>query len=302
MTGRASVSAGNSGSAIPVSVSAQSVAQPGEFGRRAGVEAERASGEGVDTSASTPEGLAFFQVAESGSGRVSFASTRTDGDYQVFSDVVFEGEDGSDVRAETMRLAGARETPDGPVFDSLEILGLTGGDASEGAFTLDRIVVDKPSPLLASLIAARKQSPAVLDIGCGEGAFYDALRLFRPSAYVGTDISGFSVERAKERFAGQETFGPVRWAQGDGSRFETDETFDAIVFSECIEYLDDFETVLAHYRRKLRPDGIIGVTSWLSVRHLRLWRKLKKITTVEDESVVFSQWGGAWIVAVLTPR
>ncbi len=120
---------------------------------------------GQQTTASTPEGLAFFHVANSGDGRVSFASSSTEGDYRVLSDVTIEGEDGAVVRAETLRLAGARETRDGAVFDSLEILGLSGGDAAEGLFTLDRIVIDEPSPLMASLI-----SQALSDEGVDEDA------------------------------------------------------------------------------------------------------------------------------------
>jgi hypothetical protein len=135
-------------------------------------EGSTASGQGneakagpVQTSASTPEGLALFHVAESGDGRVSFASSSIQGDYQVLSDLVFVGDDGAEVRAETLRLAGARDTADGPVFDSLEILGLTGGDATEGAFHLNRIVIDKPTPMLASLIAQ-----ALSDDGVDEDA------------------------------------------------------------------------------------------------------------------------------------
>ncbi|MBL8551297.1 MAG: class I SAM-dependent methyltransferase [Hyphomonadaceae bacterium] len=156
--------------------------------------------------------------------------------------------------------------------------------------------------LLASLISARRPHPALLDIGCGEGAFYDSLRQHAPSSYLGVDISNRAIERAKARFGDAAAPGPVRFEQGDAARFAVTETFDAIVFSECVEYFDDIESVVAHYRRSLRPGGIIGLTSWLAVRQLRIWRKLKTIATVEDESVVFSQWGGAWIVAVLSPK
>lgn len=124
------------------------------------------------------EALAFFNLAESGDGRVSFDSSQRRGNAQVFTGVTFLSEDGEEMQAEELRLTGARQTNDGPVFDSLEIVNLTGSfdegfddDASPapgkggkggvvessstgtGTLSIDRIVVEQPSPLLAAVIA-----------------------------------------------------------------------------------------------------------------------------------------------------
>jgi hypothetical protein len=112
-------------------------------------EGSTASGQ---TSESTPAGLAAFHLAQSGDGRVSFGGSSLQGNVQEYSDVVFRAEKGTELRAETLRIAGARETADGPVFDTLEILGLV-GEADGEIFTLDRIYVEEPNALFASIVS-----------------------------------------------------------------------------------------------------------------------------------------------------
>lgn len=156
--------------------------------------------------------------------------------------------------------------------------------------------------LLASLLAGSRPNPAVLDIGCGEGAFYHTIALHRPSAYLGVDVSKLAIERAREKAISTPIEGPVRFETGDGSAFETEETFDFIVFSECAEFLGDMSKVMDHYRKNLREGGKFGVTMWLATRQLPTWELMKAHAKVEDEAIVCAAWGGAWIVAVLSPR
>ena len=152
--------------------------------------------------------------------------------------------------------------------------------------------------LLAALIAEHKPNPRVLDIGCGDGAFYRAIRSHSPAHYVGVDVSEVAIDRSRERYG--ETAG-VSFVLGDGSSYSTNETFDAIVFPECIEFLDDPLKVFAHYRKNLAEDGVFGVTQWLAVRPLRIWRAIAAQTSVIDQAVVSTQWGGAWQVWTCRP-
>lgn len=156
--------------------------------------------------------------------------------------------------------------------------------------------------LLASLLASARPNPAVLDIGCGEGALYHTMALHRPSAYLGVDISSLAIERARERAKATPIDGPVAFETGNGSAYETEQTFDVIVFSECAEFLGDMGQVLDHYKKNLREGGKFGLTMWLATRQLPTWELLKTQTKVDDEAVVCTAWGGAWIVAVLSPR
>lgn len=146
--------------------------------------------------------------------------------------------------------------------------------------------------LLAAFVAERTPHPRVLDIGCGEGAFYDSLRPFAPARYLGVDLSDVGIGRARARVKDP----GVEFAVGDGARFEPEGAFDAIVFPECIEYLGDPAALLAHYGRFLAPGGVFGVTQWLGLRALRIWRQVQAETEILDEAVVSTPWGGAWQV------
>ena len=153
--------------------------------------------------------------------------------------------------------------------------------------------------LLAALVAEHVAHPRILDIGCGEGAFYDSLRPFAPAAYLGVDLSPLAISKAGARIkdAG------VRFTVGDGARFEAgEERFDAIVFPECIEYLGDPIALLDHYASFLAPGGVFGVTQWLGLKPLRIWRQVKAATDIVDEAVVSAPWGGAWQVWTCRPK
>lgn len=155
--------------------------------------------------------------------------------------------------------------------------------------------------LLASLVAERTPDPRVLEIGCGEGAFYQVLRLLRRTRYLGTDISPVAIERARARFGDELEAGRVEFVAVDGVTFTTEERFDVIVMADCIEYLGTIDEILARYAPLLAPGGIIAVSQWMSPRALRLWRQIKTKTTVLDEAVVSAPWGGAWQVWTCRP-
>ena len=155
--------------------------------------------------------------------------------------------------------------------------------------------------LLAMLVSEGGPPPKVLEVGCGEGMFYHSLRRCGPASYLGVDVSGVAIDRARGRFAQEIAAGAVRFEAGDGRAFSTAEKFDVVVFPECIEYLGDLGTLLSHYRGLLTPTGFFGVSMWLSGNSARLWRKLKKTARVRDEATVLAAWGGAWIVVTLDP-
>ncbi len=153
--------------------------------------------------------------------------------------------------------------------------------------------------LLAAMIADRWPSPRVLEIGAGEGVFFEALRNHRPARYVGVDFSEPAVATGQKRLSAEIASGQVQMLLGDGRTFATDETFDVVVFSECIEHLGEVEPLIDHYRSMLAPGGAVGLTMWLSLKPLRLWRTLKAMGQVHDEAVVNTPWGGGWLVATV---
>jgi SAM-dependent methyltransferase len=89
--------------------------------------------------------------------------------------------------------------------------------------------------------AAVRPGATVLEIGCGSG---DLLAALEPSRGVGIDVSGRMVERARARHPG------LTFEQVAGEDFELGETFDYIVLSDLVPYVDDllalFRNVAAH--------------------------------------------------------
>lgn len=153
--------------------------------------------------------------------------------------------------------------------------------------------------LLAALLAERAPHPAVLELGAGEGVFLDSLKPFGPRRYLGVDLSALAVERAQARFS---DLPQAAFAAGDGRTWSSDgERFDAVVLSECFEYLGEPAELVARCRAMLAPGGVIGVTQWLGLQSVKDWRRFKDLTTVRDEVVITAAWGGAWVVAVLEP-
>jgi len=155
--------------------------------------------------------------------------------------------------------------------------------------------------LLAAMIADRWPNPRVLEIGAGEGVLFEAFRGHAPARYVGVDFSAPAVEKGLERLSAERAAGQVDLLLGDGRAFRSDETFDVVVFSECIEHLGEVEDLIAHYAPNLKPDGGVGLTMWLAVKPLRLWHRLKRLGTVLDEAAINTPWGGGWLVAVVRP-
>ncbi|RAK59744.1 class I SAM-dependent methyltransferase [Phenylobacterium hankyongense] len=157
--------------------------------------------------------------------------------------------------------------------------------------------------LLAGLVAERAPGGRVLEVGCGEGAFYQSLRLLKPGRYLGTDISTRAIAAANDRFAGDVAAGAAEFRVADGGpQFTADERFDAVIFADCIEYLGPVLETVRRYGALLAPGGVIGVAQWLALHPLGLWREMKTAVEVLDEAVVSAPWGGAWQVWTCRPK
>jgi SAM-dependent methyltransferase len=99
---------------------------------------------------------------------------------------------------------------------------------------------------------------SVLEIGSGNG---DLLAALRPARGLGVDVSPAMVELARSRHPGLE------FRAEAGEELEPGETFDYIVLSDLVPYVDDllalFRSVAAHAHRDTR----VVVQSWS-----QLWR------------------------------
>jgi len=105
-------------------------------------------------------------------------------------------------------------------------------------------------------IGARVIGLRVLDMACGEG--YGSEVLSRSAAsVVGVDANPEAHEHARLRYRRQN----LRFERGMVATFGEPETFDAVVFLQTIEHLEDPGAVLEHFRRLLAPGGVAYVST-----------------------------------------
>ncbi len=106
------------------------------------------------------------------------------------------------------------------------------------------------------LLAYAARGDAVLDLGCGEGAFTAALAEAgaRP---VGVDVAEAALERARERHPELD----FRRA-GPGEPLPLDDgAVDVVWASEVLAFVPDTARLLSEVRRVLRPEGALLVTT-----------------------------------------
>jgi len=155
--------------------------------------------------------------------------------------------------------------------------------------------------LLAALVAEACPQGRVLEIGCGDGAFYESLRLYGPRRYLGVDISETAIHRLQARRGADA--GDVAFRVGVGEAYDAGtERFDAIVFTDCIEYLGALPPLFAHYTPYLADGGRFAALQWLAPRPIALWTEIRALLDIEDEAVVQTRWGGAWHLWTARPR
>lgn len=106
----------------------------------------------------------------------------------------------------------------------------------------------------------------VLDLGCGEGRHAHGLHMLGGLDVVGVDLDEASLRTAREGLA---TLPPraagdphrTSFLAGDATRLAfADDTFDAVICSEVLEHLPDYDAALREIRRVLRPGGRLCVT------------------------------------------
>ena len=97
----------------------------------------------------------------------------------------------------------------------------------------------------------------VLDAACGEG--YGSYLLSREADQVtAVDIDQSTIEHALRRYAGAN----IEFRQADCTKLPlADDSVDVVVSFETLEHLDEQDQLLAEFRRVLRPDGFLLISS-----------------------------------------
>lgn len=145
----------------------------------------------------------------------------------------------------------------------------------------------------------KPDKPAILEIGCGEGIMAQRIGTNHYGSYLGTDVADVAIELAKERFGDVRT----HFEAVDMNDFQTDKTFDVIIFNEAIYYLKPMvDKLLMQYVPMLKPDGllIISMNTGPHADSKSRWTQIEQAFAVVDSSLVETEKNG-WRIKVLRP-
>lgn len=104
------------------------------------------------------------------------------------------------------------------------------------------------------------ENSRVLEIGCGTGFLLNAMK---PSHGVGVDISPVMIEIAKEKYP------HLQFNVQDAEYLELDETFDYIIISDTLGYLEDIQKLFIRLKTVITPGTRILINY-----HSFLWEPL----------------------------
>jgi methionine biosynthesis protein MetW len=96
----------------------------------------------------------------------------------------------------------------------------------------------------------------VLDAGCGEGHLLKKLyNKNKDNSYHGIDLTQEALDMATARCP------DMSFIRADLSKIDfDDDTFDFIACTETLEHVDDYQDVLAEFKRVLKPGGVLVIT------------------------------------------
>jgi 2-polyprenyl-3-methyl-5-hydroxy-6-metoxy-1,4-benzoquinol methylase len=142
------------------------------------------------------------------------------------------------------------------------------------------------------------QARTILDVGCGHGVLIPLLKSLSYEHYLGIDLSSVAIRMATE------THGDARtsFSAADAAAFKSDNTFDLIIFNECLYYLKDPRSLMADYKKWLRPGGHFLVSMYISPQNKEIWQKLEGEFVLKDAMVAWNlKISGGWTVGLLVP-
>jgi trans-aconitate methyltransferase len=163
--------------------------------------------------------------------------------------------------------------------------------------------LDRPGELGHYLIVAGYvhhlfRRPRVLDIGCGHGRLADFLREAPLRDYLGIDLSREAIRRARARHGARLTF-----AVADFNNWVPPGRYEAIIFSESLNYAAQPAATLERFATALAPGGALIVSLHRhrqpGARWWRTWRNAEQRFAVLDATTVTNRTGQTWDVKVL---
>lgn len=151
--------------------------------------------------------------------------------------------------------------------------------------------------MLVELIHAQKERIRLLDLGCGGGrlaAMVDATRL---DGYLGVDISGEAIARARRLNLPHGNF-----QLGSFEQWRPSSHYDVITFNECLGYAAVPLKTALDFSKHLAPGGRLIVSHFRWGNHAAIWRRLATAFDFTDTREVAGVDGKIWDIRVLAPR
>jgi 2-polyprenyl-3-methyl-5-hydroxy-6-metoxy-1,4-benzoquinol methylase len=148
--------------------------------------------------------------------------------------------------------------------------------------------------MIAGYVRGFGAGKSVLDLCCGTGALQNVLDDTSYSTYVGVDISEAAILQAQTCQNPKTSF-----ICADITTFTPTQTFDAIVFNECLYYLPDPLETLSRYRAFLNDRGVFVISMYVERQTRRIWKMVDAAYFVKDAVQITNQAGTSWIVKVL---
>lgn len=103
----------------------------------------------------------------------------------------------------------------------------------------------------------------VLDVGCNSGFLLDVLRRNESvTSYIGIDESAQLIDKASDI---DESWLPAEFHVSTLADWNPGKQYDSIFCGEVIEHVDDAPAFLADLKRLLRPDGLLLLTTPVSL-------------------------------------
>jgi SAM-dependent methyltransferase len=139
----------------------------------------------------------------------------------------------------------------------------------------------------------------ILDVGCGEGLLARKIRHLPFQNYIGIDISPLAVAAARAALGDDLR---LSFAVADAENYQPEMVSDAIILSECLNYLSDPVSIINHYSKSISSNGFIIISLFESPRADKAWEMLRPVGEIMDCVNIAHHSGKRWTIKLLTLR